>query len=83
MSDWKPNVSAPIWHQETQPFEFETRSEAKLAKLQHHTITQIFINIFSIYIQYKTFKNIIEHLVVTRWNIKIVNYENQMTQLPL
>jgi hypothetical protein len=28
MSDWKPNVSAPIWHQDTQPFEFETKRKA-------------------------------------------------------
>jgi hypothetical protein len=32
MSDWKPNVIAPIWYQEIQSFEFETRREAKLAK---------------------------------------------------
>jgi hypothetical protein len=40
------NVSAPIWHEETQPFEFEIKREVKLAKLQHHTITQSLLILF-------------------------------------
>jgi hypothetical protein len=49
------NVSAPIWHHEIQPFEFETRREAKSAKLQHHIITQILL-IFSNTYTIKLFK---------------------------
>jgi hypothetical protein len=33
-------------HQDSQPFEFETRIMAKLAKLQHHIITQILLILF-------------------------------------
>jgi hypothetical protein len=47
------NVSVPISHQKIQPFEFETRREAKLTKLQHYHTN--FTNTFQIYIHHKTF----------------------------
>jgi hypothetical protein len=42
----------------------------QIGKTTSHYHTN-FTNIFQIYIQHKTFKNIIERLVATWWNIKI------------
>jgi len=40
----------------SEPFEFETKKEAKLAKLQHHTITQILLILFKYIYTIKLFK---------------------------
>jgi WD40 repeat protein len=59
------------------------KEKGKIGKTTTSHYHTNFTNIFQIYIRHTTFKNIIECLVATKWNIKkIVSYDNQMMQLP-
>ncbi len=51
MNDWKPNVSAPIWHQKTQPFQFETKKgqiDKTTISYYHTNLTNIFKYVYTI-----------------------------------
>jgi len=56
------------------------QGERPIGKIMTSYYHNNFTNTFQKYIHQKTFLNKIEHRVVTWWNI--INYENQMTQLP-